>query len=297
MQIDFVSLQALLAVAETKNFRAASEQLNLSISSVSRRIGELEADFGQRLFTRHSRGVELTEAGRVLVSRTRETFTSIDKLKAEMDLMKTGEIGQITICANGSALVNGLAEDLRAFMDDFPKVDIDLREELTPDVLSKVDRGIADIGFISNTMRAPETVTLHPYLEDRLVLVVSRDHPMAKRNEVDFGDLVACEVIGVQADSSLSRLIHEVGAMAKANFSYSYMASTNEVARVMVANRLGVAILPERFVLPYCDLLQIAAIPIAETWAKREIAIVLRGDGSASGAARAFFQWLEARRG
>ena len=68
MRVDFVSLKAFLVVADTENIREASEQLHLSISAVSRRIAELEEEYGQQLFNRHSRGLEITPAGRVLLS-------------------------------------------------------------------------------------------------------------------------------------------------------------------------------------------------------------------------------------
>ena len=81
--------------------------------------------------------------------------------------------------------------------------------------------------------------------------------------------------------------------MTDTRFAYSYMASTNEVARTMVANNLGVAILPERFVEPYLDLLKIVAVPIDEDWAKRELAIVVREDAPMTGPAKVFFDWIQ----
>jgi len=60
----------------------------------------------------------------------------------------------------------------------------------------------------------------------------------------------------------------------------------------MVANELGVTILPENFVLPYQKLLGIVAITIDEDWAKRCIAIVTKSEVKTTGPARRFFEWL-----
>jgi len=61
-RVEFVGLTSFLVIADTENIREASEQLNLSISAVSRRISELEREFGQQLFIRHSRGLDITPA-------------------------------------------------------------------------------------------------------------------------------------------------------------------------------------------------------------------------------------------
>jgi len=292
MNIDFVSLKAFLTVVDTESIRAASDNLNLSISAVSRRISELEIEFGQQLFTRHSRGVEITEAGRLLAAHTRETFATLGLMCSDMEKLKAGDIGRVMISANGSSLVNGLARHIREFLDAHPNVAVDLQEQLTPDILQHVAGGSTDIGFVSNTMRLPEGVTTYPYCSDKLVLAVAATHALADLGSVRFSQMLEFQVIGVSETSSLTRLLRKVGGMANSGFSYSYMASTNEIARTMVANNLGIAVLPEQFVVPYTDMLPIRAIPIAEEWAHREISMVIRSGEEISGPARAFFDWI-----
>lgn len=90
MHFDFVTLRAFLMVADAENLRAASEQLNLSVSAVSRRISDLEADLGQQLFVRHSRGLEITEAGRLLMARARDTFRTLRTIEDDMKRLETG---------------------------------------------------------------------------------------------------------------------------------------------------------------------------------------------------------------
>ncbi|MEL6667167.1 MAG: LysR family transcriptional regulator [Pseudomonadota bacterium] len=293
MHFDFVTLRAFLMVADAENLRTASEQLNLSISAVSRRISDLEKGLGQQLFLRHSRGLEITEAGRLLVSRARDTFRSLRAIEDDMQRLATGTRGKVSICANGSALVNGLAKHIQSFLSQTDDIDIDLLELLTPEILSQVQRGIADIGFVSNTMRIPEGLRTLPYLHDRLVLVVPNSHPLEGRVSASFEDFLDWEMIGVQNASSLTRLVRKVVGAASPRFAYSYMASTNEVARTMVANNLGIAILPEKFVSPYLKLLPISMIPISGDWAARDISIVVRDDAALSGAPETFLNWLQ----
>ena len=293
MHFDFVTLRAFLMVADAENLRAASEQLKLSISAVSRRISDLEADLGQQLFVRHSRGLEITEAGRLLVSRARDTFRTLRAIEDDMQRLATSARGKVSICANGSALVNGLAKHIQSFLSQNDDIDIDLLELLTPEILIQVQRGTADIGFVSNTLRIPEGLRTLPYLHDRLVLVVPNAHPLEGRGSASFEDFLDWEMIGVQNASSLTRLVRKVVGAASPRFAYSYMASTNEVARTMVANNLGIAILPEKFVSPYLDLLPISMVPISGDWAARDISMVVRNDTVLSAAPDAFLNWLQ----
>ena len=293
MHFDFVTLRAFLMVADAENLRAASEQLKLSISAVSRRISDLEADLGQQLFVRHSRGLEITEAGRLLVSRARDTFRTLRAIEDDMQRLATGARGKVSICANGSALVNGLAKHIQSFLSQNEDIDIDLLELLTPEILIQVQRGTADIGFVSNTLRIPEGLRTLPYLHDRLVLVVPNAHPLEGHGSASFEDFLDWEMIGVQNASSLTRLVRKVVGAASPRFAYSYMASTNEVARTMVANNLGIAILPEKFVSPYLDLLPISMVPISGDWAARDISMVVRNDTVLSAAPDAFLNWLQ----
>lgn len=292
LRVDFVSLKTFLVVADTENIREASEQLHLSISAVSRRITELEEDFGQPFFKRHSRGLEITPAGRLFADRVRETFASLKSLRDEMDRLKTGDVGRIAISSNGSALVNGLTRHMSLFLEEFPNVDIDLYERLTPNVFDDIRKGIADIGFIAHTLTIPEGLQTRSYLEDRLVLAVPRGHDLFNCTEVSFKRLLNYQVIGIDESSSLTRLVREVGALTNEHFSYRYMASTNEIARNLVANSLGVAIMPEAFVKPYQQLLDIAAVPIAEDWASRKISMVYRDPEKFSATAEVFLQWI-----
>lgn len=193
-------------------------------------------------------------------------------------------------------MVNGLAKHIQSFLAQSDDVDIDLLELLTPEILDQVQRGIVDIGFVSNTLRIPEGLRTEPYLHDRLVLVVPKAHPLESRDCVSFEDFLDWQMIGVQNASSLTRLVRKVVGAASPRFAYSYMASTNEVARTMVANNLGIAILPEMFVAPYLTLLPISLVPISGDWAARDISIVLRNDAALSGAPGAFLNWLRRRR-
>lgn len=296
MNLDLVSLRALLAVANLESLRAASEQLNLSVSAVSRRLSELEGAFGLKFFERHSRGVEITPAGRLMAERARELFGVIEATQRDLRTMQSGERGSVAVSTNGSAFVSGLAEDLEAFHRRYPDIAVELTERMSPAVVETVRRGGADIGLIAHSLSLPEDLQAIPYRRDRLMLAVPLHHPLAARKSVTLADMLPYPSIGVSETSALTRLMRQVADLGNSAFEYRYMASTNEIARKMVAHDFGIAILPEAFLLPYAGLLPLAVLAIDEPWAERELAIVRRRGDAPSASAALLLDWLQRHR-
>lgn len=291
-RFDLVTLRIFLTVIDTGSIRSASESLNLSPSAISRRLAELENNFGQPFFIRHSRGVEISEAGHVMASKARDIFTAIGGAHAELNRLSSGEAGSLLLSANGSAFVNGLAEDLKAFTDLYPHIGIELFEQISPKVVASVVSKQTELGLISRTFRLPTEVECTRYCTDRLVLAVPQGHDLASLPGATLADMSSYPSIGVIEGSSMTRLIRRVSVLGSSEFTYRYMANTNEVARILVAHGHGIAILPEQFVRPYERALPIVAIPILETWAEREISLIQRTDVTLSKTASLFRAFL-----
>ncbi|WP_420726127.1 LysR family transcriptional regulator [Hwanghaeella sp. LZ110] len=295
IHLDLLTLSVFLAVADTGSIRAASERLHLSPSAVSRRLAELEMHFNQIFFLRHSRGVELTEGGQIMMAKAREVFGSIETARTEIKRLQSGEAGSVLLSANGSAFVNGLAEDLSQFHTIYPLIGIELFELFSPDVVDTVAEGRADLGLIAHTFRLPSSVETTPYCMDTLVLAVPKGHILDGSSGVTMTDLSRHDLIGVSEGSSMTRLMRRVAVTGNSKFEFRHMATTNEVARTLVSHGLGVAIMPHRFVMPYLPILPITIVPIREAWATREISIVRRRGEALTKTAELFFKFLIAQ--
>ena len=115
-------LRAFEAVARHLNFRVASEELALTQSAVSRQIQSLEEDVGVSLFHRHTRAVELTSAGGLLLRAVTPSLERIDSTVRQIRLSAGRKSVSLTTFASFASM--WLIPRLEAFQRDNPGIDI-----------------------------------------------------------------------------------------------------------------------------------------------------------------------------
>ena len=115
------SLFAFEAAARTLNFRLAADELNVTQPSISHSIKELERFHAVRLFVRRNRGVQLTEAGRVLYEGVRLSF---DRIERDLRTIASGETRYITVAASTSLSAHWLVPRLQGFQQANPGIRI-----------------------------------------------------------------------------------------------------------------------------------------------------------------------------
>ena len=131
-------LRAFEAVARHLNFRAAAEELSLTQSAVSRQIQSLEDEVGTSLFLRHTRAVELTSAGGMLLRAASSALERVDHTVRHIRQNAGRKSVAITTWASFASM--WLIPRLEAFQRDHP--DIDIRIDATD---SAVDLATADV--------------------------------------------------------------------------------------------------------------------------------------------------------
>lgn len=115
------SLFAFEAAARTLNFRLAADELNVTQPSISHSIKELERFHSVKLFVRQNRGVQLTEAGRVLYEGVRLAF---DRIERDIRTIASGETRYITVAASTSLSAHWLVPQLHGFQQANPGIRI-----------------------------------------------------------------------------------------------------------------------------------------------------------------------------
>jgi DNA-binding transcriptional LysR family regulator len=129
--IDLRDLDAFVAVARTRNFRRAATEQNVSVSSLSQRLRELEERLGVRLMNRTTRSVALTEAGELLLARVGPAISDVGAALAEVRGLRGVPSGRLRINAPPPAIDLVLAPMVAPFLEAYPQIDLEIVSDTT----------------------------------------------------------------------------------------------------------------------------------------------------------------------
>lgn len=290
-RLDLTSLRLFRAAVEERSLAQAAEREAIALSAASRRIAELEYRLGTQLLNRHDRGVAPTAAGEALMVHLSTLFDLLDRIGSDMDAFASGTRGVVRLYANMSTVSGVLPEALATFLPAHPAIRLMLQERYTEDILHAVQTGIADIGMISGTVRAPG---LHVQLwrEDRLMVVLPEDHALAAREVIRLVDLDGVPFVGQTPETALQKLYRQHAAALGMTLHEVVNVSGFDGVRRMVQAGLGVAILPSAVALPYAGMMHITTRPLDEAWAVRPLALCIRNPTTLAAAAKVLMAHL-----
>jgi DNA-binding transcriptional LysR family regulator len=280
-------LLALHTVAQTGTFGRAAELLGYTQSAVSQQIASLEAMVGQRLAERsrgHS-GIDLTEAGRLLLTHADSVLARLRAAHADFAAFGQGALGALRVGTYQSVSTRILPGLMREFSAAWPDVEVQLSEPSSHDLLPMVERGELDLTF--------EVVPLAdgPYealelLRDPYVLLVAADSPLARRKQPPSpGEIARLSLISFQSpreSAVLERMLRGQGSAPRVIFR----SDDNGAVQGMVAAGLGVAVVPALAV----DARDpgVVALPLGNAVPPRVLCLAWHRDRYRSPAARAF---------
>ena len=274
-RLDLVSLSLFTLVVRTGSISQGAGLAHLAIGAASKRISDLEAAVGVALLERHSRGVRTTAAGQVLFERARSVLKEVEHLSADLSDYASGVVGTIRLWANTSAITQFLPRELSAFQAANPGIRIELEEQNSADIVHAVLDGRADLGIFADRTSA-HGLQLLDYRRDRLVLVVPHGHPLQRRKAVPFAQVVDDDFVCLASTTSLSRRLHEETELLGRRLRVRIQVRSFDAMCLMVANGMGVAVLPEAAIAPHLQSMHLRRIVLTDAWVHRQLLIGVR---------------------
>jgi len=168
-----------------------------------------------------------------------------------------------------------LPEELSDFMLDNPRIQVDIEERFSPDVVRGVAEGNADLGIFRRSMAVGDLEFL-PYRQDHLAVVVSASHPLADRTRIAFEDTLAFDHLGLSAFATLNTFMREDAEKHGKELRFRSYVSSFDAAFRLVQFGLGLAVFPLEAVARYAQLFDLRIIPLTDDWALGEFVICVR---------------------
>jgi len=291
MKLDPVSLRLFVAVMEEGTIAAAAAREHLAPAAVSKRIGELEGALDTVLFRRSNKGAQATAAAHALLGLARGVLNGLDDIAEQMAGYASGLRGHVRVFANISAITQFLPDDLRSFMVEAPLVQVHLQERISTAIAQAVGDSTADIGILSAGAYG-EALTVLPYRADELVLIVPRDHALARRKKVRLREALAYDFVGAHPGSAVNNQLHRAAGEAGLPLRLRIQVGGYDAMSLMVAAGMGVGVLPRQSAGLYLSSLGIRAVTLDEPWVRRQLVVCVRSLEALSPAARTLVDHL-----
>ncbi|MFY3131862.1 LysR family transcriptional regulator [Achromobacter ruhlandii] len=232
-------LRYFVRIAELKSLSRAAEDLDQTQSGLSRQLAALEAHVGKPLFVRTGRGVELTEAGARLLQGIQPAYRAIDQALEAVRQREGVTQGSVRLATVHTLSYYFMADVVAQFVSSREHVNLSVMGRSSPEVVTLVESGKADIGFVYDAAVASDALASTALFDDDMCLIV-RDG-VAAEDGVDLGAM-ALRLVGFPSHYALRKMIHSAGLQPE----FVAEAETIDAMLKLVSSGVGACILPSR---------------------------------------------------
>jgi len=220
-------LHCVVALARYGSFVAAAADLGLSQPALTRAIMRIEQTLGVRLFTRSTRRVALTAAGREFVPVAERLIADLDIGIQNMHTLGTRQRGRLVIASLMSVAYGLLPGIIAAYRARYISVDLELREGVLSAVTEDVRSGLADfgIGDVTNTSTISAAIEAEALSDSAFRVVLPAGHPLARKRSLRMGDLRGESIIAMPFGAGMRRSIDSAAAAAGIAFDRTITVS------------------------------------------------------------------------
>jgi LysR family carnitine catabolism transcriptional activator len=283
-------IRAFLAVANSGSFAKAAIELNLSPSALTVQIQQLEEWLGVTLLERSPRQVSLTAAGQNNRGAMEKLLLDLDNIVSGSRDLAALRRGVVTIAALPSLCSGALPPILKAFREQFPGVEIRLRDVVAQRIDALVREGEVDFG-LGVRARMSHGLDFQVVMVDRLSLFVPLDHALAKRHSITLSELSGEPIILTGRDSSVRERVEQLFSEGGLTLTPGLEANYMSTVMALVRQGLGMTLLPESADEGRGDLVQVR---VEHGGVNREIGLISRVGFGLSPAAQRFVEMMRA---
>jgi DNA-binding transcriptional LysR family regulator len=218
--VELRHLRYFVAIAEEQSFTRAAERLWIAQPGLSTQIRRLETELGVRLFERHTRGVELTQAGEVLLERARVALAAADAAQATGRDLEAGVVGSIRLGVANEARWGLTSDVLQRFSRERPEVELTVVEAHGGTLWRDLRDGRLD-AVVAPAGHASPDLSVFELGSEPWVVLVGTGHPLAGIGPLRAEDLDGERIAatghrdGAAYDRAVLDLLTDLGVAAE----------------------------------------------------------------------------------
>jgi DNA-binding transcriptional LysR family regulator len=238
-----------LAVARVLNFTRAADECNVTQPSLTRAIKQLEAELGGDLFRRERPAAQLTELGQRMHPLLKQCYEAATGARELATSFRSGEVGALRIALTHSVDLSLLIPHLDQIKRMFNRLEFRFLRGSAREVADYLKRGEAELGIAAEISEEWERLDTWPLFTENFQLVVNRNHPLAAREKIDFGDLRAEQLLSRNYCEHAARVNSSLREHGLDVDRCHEIASERDLIELLEAD-IGVAVVPDTASLP-----------------------------------------------
>ena len=201
-----IALRYFVEVARTGSLAAASEELHVAVSAISRQIAKLEQEAGTALFERLPRGMVLTEAGELLAEHARRTLLDAQTVLGEISSRHARQGGLVRLACTDGFMQGILPDVMLAYHQQCPSTRFTLECGNPEQVQHWVSTGEADIGL---SFAVEHTLGLNLVLQHAapVCALLRPGHPLAAQEALSLDDLTRYPLAILERGNTVRQLL------------------------------------------------------------------------------------------
>jgi LysR family hydrogen peroxide-inducible transcriptional activator len=237
-------LRYFCAVARVGSFTRAADELGIAQPSLSQQIRALEKKVGVPLFERLGRGLRLTVGGEALREAALNILRQVAVAENSLAALSEGVRGRLRVGVLPTILPYWIAPRIAEFREQFPDVELQLIEDLTPRLIEQLQSGDLDVAVAILPVKNPDIVCSELFREP-LLLAVAKEHPLAGKSAVGLNELGDERLLLLKEGHCLRDDVLTACKRAKSEFVCIFESNHLESLFQLVKSGFGLTLVPE----------------------------------------------------
>jgi DNA-binding transcriptional LysR family regulator len=239
-------LWLFLAVAEEQNFGRAAKRLGMSQPPLSEQIQILEQALKVTLFERSRRGARLTPVGAAILPAVRKFADQLQRLEQAVEEAVAGQSAMLTIGAISTAMFDVLPGVIEQLKIQYPQLTVSVREIDSVEAIPALEAGDIDLAFARLDGAFGASIQSFPLTEDRLMVALPVDHPLASRKRISLASLATEPLVMFSRNVSPVYFDNLIATCRASGFSPRVLHEVRSVASqiAFVSCGQGIALVP-----------------------------------------------------
>ncbi len=237
-------LRYFLAVAQAGSFTQAARQCNVSQPSLSIQIAKLEEELGGPLFERIRKGGRLTARGETFLPRAKTILEQMESAREDAKALSGLTLGRVSLGCMPTTGAHLLPPILIAFRKAYPKIQVQLKEESSPDLARDLEQGEIELALMDEAGLRPG-LDHQTILSEELLLALPAKHPLAGKKALSLKQAAEEPFILMKSGHGFRQITLDLYRKAGLEPRVVFESGGIETVQALVAVGLGISLVPQ----------------------------------------------------